>query len=190
MHDPGEERLARIEAQLAIQQLPARYAVAVDSRNVDDLVALFAADVDCGRWGVGRAALKRYFESPDVLTAFYRSVHLVCGQSIDLLDASHAQGTVYCRAGHEDNGHWVEMAICYFDRYVVSEGRWCFQRREERHWWSTDWAERPQGPGFQRWPGKYQGPRHQPKLPHAWPSWNAFWESAGVAAREKVTAWP
>ena len=35
-----EQRLERVEAQLAIQQLPARYALAVDSRNLDDLVAL------------------------------------------------------------------------------------------------------------------------------------------------------
>jgi len=96
-----ELRLERVEAQLAIQQLPARYAVAVDSRNLDDLVALFAVDVDCGRWGQGRDALKRYYASQHVLTGFYRSVHLICGQTVDLVDADHASGTVYCRAGHE-----------------------------------------------------------------------------------------
>ena len=89
------QRLARVEAELAIGQLPARYAVAVDSRNVDALVALFAADVDCGRWGSGREALKRYYTSRHVLTGFYRSVHLVCGQTIDLVDADRATGTVY-----------------------------------------------------------------------------------------------
>jgi hypothetical protein len=30
-----EQRLTRVEAQLAIQQLPSRYAVALDSRNMD-----------------------------------------------------------------------------------------------------------------------------------------------------------
>ena len=74
---------------------------------------------------------------------FYRSVHLVCGHAVDLVDAEHATGTVYCRAGHEDKGHWVEMAICYFDRYVRSEGRWCFERRDEKHWYSTDWESAP-----------------------------------------------
>ena len=113
-----EKRLERIEAQLAIQQLPARYAVAVDSRNLDDLVGLFAADVNCGRWGTGREALKRYYASPGILGSFYRSVHLICGQTLDLIDAEHASGTVYCRAGHEDKGQWIEMAICYFDHYV------------------------------------------------------------------------
>ncbi len=46
-------RIERVEAQLAIQHLPARYALAVDSRNLADLVELFAVDVDCGRWGKG-----------------------------------------------------------------------------------------------------------------------------------------
>jgi hypothetical protein len=51
-----EERLERIESTLAIQQLPARYALAVDSRNLDDLVALFAVDVDAD---AGAAAARR-----------------------------------------------------------------------------------------------------------------------------------
>ena len=105
-------------------------------------------DVDCGRWGKGREALKAYYGSTNVLTGFYRCVHLICGQTIDLVDADHATGTVYCRAGHEDKDHWVEMAICYFDRYVRSEGRWCFERREEKHWYSTDWQQRPHGPAL------------------------------------------
>jgi hypothetical protein len=165
------QRVERIEAQLAIGQLPARY-------------------VDCGRWGQGREALKAYYASQNVLTGFYRCVHLVCGQTIDLVDADHAKGTVYCRAGHEDKDHWVEMAICYFDTYVKSEGRWCFQRREEKHWYSTDWEQRPQGPTFQNWPGKYDSARFQPQLPHAWPSWQTYWTSAGDEARERVTHRP
>jgi len=185
-----EQRIERIEAQLAIQQLPVRYAVAVDSRNVDALVELFAVDVNCGRWGNGRAALKDYFGSANVLSGFYRSVHLVCGHAIDLVDAERATGTVYCRAGHEDKGHWVEMAICYFDRYVKSEGRWCFERREEKHWYSAEWESRPHGPSFQNWPGKYESAKYQPQLPHAWPSWQQYWVRAGDEARRAVTDTP
>jgi hypothetical protein len=184
------QRIERVEAQLAIGQLPARYALAVDSRNLDDLVQLFAVDVDCGRWGQGRDALKAYYASKNVLTGFYRCVHLICGQTIDLIDADHAKGTVYCRAGHEDKDHWVEMAICYFDSYVKSEGLWCFQRREEKHWYSTDWEKRPQGPKFQDWPGKYDGPRFQPQLPHAWPTWQTYWSGVGDEARDNVTHCP
>ena len=184
------QRLERVEAQLAIQQLPARYAVAIDSRNFDDMVQLFAADVNCGRWGTGREALKRYYASPAVGAGFYRSVHLICGQTIDLIDADHATGTVYCRAGHEDKDQWIEMSICYFDRYVRSEGRWCFERRDEKHWSSTDWQERPHGPNFQNWPGKYDSAKYAPALPHAWPSWQTYWEGVGEVARNDVTLAP
>ncbi|WP_022981576.1 nuclear transport factor 2 family protein [Ideonella sp. B508-1] len=190
MNDSFERRLARVEAQLEIQQLPARYALAVDSRDAAAMAALFAVDVDCGRWGRGREALQRFYESPRIMGGFYRSVHLICGQTVDFVDDGHATGTVYCRAGHEDKGHWVEMAICYFDRYVLSEGRWCFEHRDEKHWYSTDWQERPHGPNFQRWPGRYEGPRHAPQLPHAWPSWERFWTAAGDQARAQVTDAP
>jgi hypothetical protein len=39
-------RVDRVESQLAIQQLAARYAVAVDSRDLDTWADLFVADVD------------------------------------------------------------------------------------------------------------------------------------------------
>jgi len=71
-----EKRLARVEAQLAIQQLPVRYAVAIDARDLDAWVNLFIPDVDCGAHGKGREALKRFID-PAVRT-FYRSIHQVC----------------------------------------------------------------------------------------------------------------
>ena len=170
-------RLERVEAQFAIGQLPARYALAVDSRDLDGLAALFVEDVDCGRWGQGREALKRYFGSAPVLQAFYRCVHQIGGQTLDFQDADHATGTVYCRAEHEDGEHWVVMAICYFDQYERRDGRWYFVRRDERHWYSTDWLQRPGSPRWQNWPGKYTGERYQPRLPESFPTWKAFWSS-------------
>ena len=42
-------RLARVEAYQAIQQLPIRYALAVDGRDIDAWVGLFVPDVDMDR---------------------------------------------------------------------------------------------------------------------------------------------
>ena len=182
-------RLERVEAQLAIQQLAARYALAVDSRNLDDLVSLFVDEVDCGRWGRGRQALKRFYSSSAVLKGFYRSIHQVCGHTIELIDAGHARGTVYCRAEHEDGEHWVVMAICYFDEYAQRDGDWFFVRRDEQHWYSTDWDERPR-PDFQHWPGKYTGPRFSPRLPHTLPGWQAFWRDAEPELVASITRAP
>jgi ketosteroid isomerase-like protein len=173
-------RVERLEAQLAIGQLPARYALAVDSRDVDGLVALFVDDVDCGRWGTGRQALAAFYSSEQILQAFQRSVHQVCGQTLDFQDATHATGTVYCRAEHEDGEHWVVMAICYFDHYVCRDGQWYFARRDERHWYSTDWLQRPGDPVWQNWPGKYTGERYQPRLPSSFATWERFWAGSGL----------
>lgn len=183
-------RLARVEAQLAIQQLPARYALAVDSRDLDSLVALFVDDVPCGRWGTGREALKTYYGSGNILRGFYRSIHQVCGHTIDLVDEDHAKGTVYCRAEHEDGDHWVVMAICYFDTYERRDGQWYFARRDERHWYSTDWQRTPGQPQLQAWPGRYTDAKYQPRLPHSLPGWEAFWRDADPALVASITHAP
>ena len=69
-----EFRLDRIESQLAIQQLSMRYALAVDARDLDAWVQLFVDDVDCGKHGVGREALKRFID-PNIHGPFLRELH-------------------------------------------------------------------------------------------------------------------
>jgi hypothetical protein len=165
-------RIDRIESQLEIRQLPIRYALAVDGRDLDAWVGLFVGDVNCGRHGRGRAVLRGLIE-PQVRT-FYRSIHQICGHAIDFIDDNHATGEVYCRAEHEARGKWVVMAICYFDEYVREDGRWYFARRKERHWYSSDVLERPGQPVFQNWKA---WPDAQPELPHAFPTWKDFWEA-------------
>lgn len=48
-----EERVERIESHLAIGQLPIRYALAVDARDLDAWVGCFRPDVEMGRHGRG-----------------------------------------------------------------------------------------------------------------------------------------
>lgn len=178
-------RLDRIESQLAIQQLPIRYALAVDSRDIDAWVRLFIEDVDCGKYGTGRDALKAFID-PSVRT-FYRSIHQLCGHAIDFLDADHATGKVYCRAEHEARGKWIVMAICYFDTYERRAGSWYFRKRSEKHWYSSDILERPTGPNFQRWD---EWSERKPTLPHAFPSWIAFWEKSDPALLRELSSEP
>src|SRR2546423_11427530 len=100
-----EQRLARVEARLDIGQLPIRYALAVDQRDLDAWVALFVSDVDMGRRGRGRQALRDYIEPQ--LRWFYRSVHLLAGHRIELGPArpegipDTATGQGEFRAQHE-----------------------------------------------------------------------------------------
>ena len=85
-------RIERIEARQAIGELPCRYARAIDSRDIDGWLNLFIEDVDCGRRGKGREALRTYIEPS--LRGFYRSIHQVCGHVVDFVDDDRATGTV------------------------------------------------------------------------------------------------
>ncbi len=51
------DRLERLTAEADIRQLVARYAVCLDKRDLDGLVALFVPDVQVGRDTTGRRAL-------------------------------------------------------------------------------------------------------------------------------------
>ncbi|MBS9376418.1 nuclear transport factor 2 family protein [Rhodococcus sp. B50] len=173
-------RLARTEAQLEIGQLPIRYALAVDQRDIDAWLALFVPDVQLGRHGSGRENLHALIEPQ--LRWFYRSVHLICGHRVELgpdVDDDGpltATGQVYCRAEHEVDDRWVVMAIRYDDRYRRVDGEWLFERRIENHWYAADLLERPQQAEFDSW--RVGGP---PALPARDPSWAAFWP-ADIAA--------
>lgn len=178
-------RLARVEAVQAIQQLAIRYAIAVDSRDLDSWVSLFVEDVDCGRYGRGRAAL-RDFITPNV-RLFYRSIHFICGHEIELLDEATARGKVYCRAEHEDGEKWIVMAICYFDQYARREGGWFFVSRQERHWYAADVNEPPMRPAVSPWPAELGRP---PALPQAFASWAPFWADTDSARLARLTRQP
>lgn len=181
-----EARLDRIESTLAIQQLPIRYAMAIDGRDVDAWLALFIDDVNCGRYGTGREALRSFIEP--TLADFYRSQHFICGHRIDFTDADNATGAVYCRAEHEDGDNWVVMAICYFDTYTRRDGTWFFVRRQEKHWYAADALSRPKGPNFSQWPGRPEVA--EPTLPGDFPQWRGFWERTQAGAEDRKTKFP
>jgi ketosteroid isomerase-like protein len=61
MDGPGPTPLEVVVAHDEIRQLASRYAVAVDSRDLDRLVGLFVDDVRVGRDTFGRDALRDSF---------------------------------------------------------------------------------------------------------------------------------
>ena len=178
-----EARIDRLESLAAIQQLPIRYALAVDGRDMDAWVNCFIPDVHCGRAGQGREVLKSII-TPAVKT-FYRSIHQICGHRVEFDDADHAHGVVYCRAEHEDAGQWVVMAIAYFDSYERREGEWFFVRRREKHWYAADWQARPAAP-FTGW-AAHDDP---PDLPQHFDSWNPFWAGTDKEVLARLTDQP
>lgn len=162
-------RIGRIEDQLEIGQLPIRYGLAVDQRDVDAWVSLFVPDVSVGRYGTGRDALRSQIEPQ--LARFYRSMHHITGHRIVLIDDDNARGQTYCRAEHEVGDRWVVIAIRYDDTYRKVNGEWFFESRRDHHLYSTDLVEHPQSVDFNSWRPVAQAPA----LPHVDEAWEAFW---------------
>lgn len=185
VQNAAAKRLDRIESRLAIQELAVRYALAVDSRDIDAWLGLFVTDVDCGRFGRGREALRQFIEP--ALARFYRSIHFVCGHTIDFESDDLASGRVYCRAEHEDGVSWIVVPLLYHDTYVRRDDRWYFAKRTDRNWYSADVLERPGSGGFQTW-GPVAG--REPLLPRSFPTWSEFWARAGAGKVAAVTAAP
>ena len=180
-------RIDRIEAIQAIQALAVRYARAVDARDIDAWLGMFVEDIDCGRRGRGREALRSFIEP--AVRDFYRTVHQIVGHVVDTIEGDRATGRVYCRAEHEFGDQWIVQAICYFDTYERRGGAWYFARREEDFFYTCDLLERPQDAGFQRWPGP--APRHSPPMMVGrFPSWLSFWEKSEPEALAKITRHP
>ncbi len=172
----AEERLDRLESLAQIRQLPVRYALAIDSRDMDALVDLFVPDVRVGKDETGRDALKRWFT--DTMRRPKTSVHFVGNHIVDFDDADHAHGIVYCRdeLEHPARGEWEVGMLQYWDSYVRIDHEWCFERRRFHRWYLVDALTRPShGAGVNE--GGDSLTTHQ--LPEAFESWGRFWAEAG-----------
>jgi uncharacterized protein (TIGR02246 family) len=163
-----------MESYAAIQQLVARYARALDARDMDTVVSLFAPDVQVGAHQRGRAALKVWMSV--LMSQMRTSVHLVGEHVIDFVEADHATGVVYCRDELErpDRGEWAVGTIQYWDDYVRADGEWCIARRRLHRWYLVDALARP-APGV----GVNDFGDHirERLLPDAYPSWATFWDT-------------
>jgi ketosteroid isomerase-like protein len=176
MPTTAEARLDRMESLAEIRQLAYRYALAVDSRDIDGLVDLFVPDVRVGADEFGRDALKRWFTQ--TLRKFKTTVHFVGNHTVDFDDADHAHGIVYCHDELErpETGEWHTGKLQYRDTYVRVDGEWCFQRRKFLRWYLVDALARP-AHGADANGGNE--PRSTLLLPDAFETWGPFWAAAG-----------
>ena len=175
-----EERLDRLESLDAIRQLPARYALCLDMRDMNAMVSLFTPDVRVGREQSGRQALRAYMDGT-LRSPFTGTSHHIGGHIIEFDDADHAHGIVYSKNEHETpvgNGsdEWVIMQMMYVDDYVRQEGRWFFARRLPLYWYATDLNKPPVGENKMRWPGTEWTEGNFHKLV---PSFAEFWAREG-----------
>jgi len=133
------DTLARIEAERACERLVMRYALAVNARDIDAFVSLFAPDAVWQRPGVpalnGHAEIRAFMEGqPRERTL--RHVNGLCMVSIDQSGdaaSSISQTTFYDTPARGDlpvplTG--VDMVVEYRDRIVKLDGEWFFARRD------------------------------------------------------------
>lgn len=165
-------RVERLESLEEIRQLAARYALALDQRDVAGLVSLFVPDVNVGRHGVGREALAHWWDP--ILRPYGITFHLIGNHIIDFIDDDHATGVVYCRPEHEVGDLWIVMPMQYWDTYERRDGRWYFVRREPHVFYAADVLENPLAVE-----GRFHFPGNpfirQADLPETWSTWQEFW---------------
>ena len=170
-----EARIDRLESLDAIRQLPAKYALALDMRDMEAMVSLFPADVRVGKDASGRQALRAYMDRT-LRSPFTGTSHHIGGHVIEFDDSDHAHGVVYSKNEHETGDEWVIMQMMYVDDYVRADGRWHFARRLPLYWYATDLNKPPIGANKMRWPGTdwVEGNFHK-----LFPSYAEFWAREG-----------
>ncbi len=172
--DTTPELVERLWAHEQIRQLAAHYAVAIDSRDLDALVGLFVADVRVGRDSSGREALKASFDNS--LRGIGVSMLNVGTHAIDLVDADHATGSVYCHGQIQDGERWIHQMILYRDTYERRDGRWFFVRRIHELWYGQVASPNPLEQAPANWPERHDG---RGTVPESWSSWRRFWAVGG-----------
>jgi hypothetical protein len=149
--DPTDVLLAHAE----IRQLPLRYAYANDFRDADMLLSLWAEPDEAAAYPdidlhTVRAEHERWFRKGP-------TVHFVGNHLIEVDDADHAHGTVYCWAQLDFGEEFVDQAILYQDRYVRQHGTWLFAVRRHLLWFGQARAENPMHQPPDGWPRTHTG---------------------------------
>ena len=175
------DALATLLARDEIRELAQRYAVAIDSRDLDALVALFVEDVRVGAQETGREALRRDFERQ--LGAIGVSILFVGNHVIDFDGDDRARGIVYCTAQIQDGERWIRQAIRYDDSYARRGGRWYFVRRRHGLWYGVEEAPNPLRQPPAEWPKNHTG---RGTLPDSLDTWRRFWEGRSKRSAQRA----
>ncbi|MEQ3549509.1 nuclear transport factor 2 family protein [Pseudonocardia nematodicida] len=175
MTSPAEDRIARLEARLEIEELVSRYALAADDRDLGALVACYTRDGVFDSLGGpvrGHDALRRTYRQR--FAAFGPTLHTPHRVVLDELGPEDAAGRV---SGHSEivteDGLFV-VAHRYTDRYRREDGAWRFAARVSRIVYAMPLAELltvTPGEPRARWPRLAPA---DADLPESLPSWVEF----------------
>ena len=120
------------DMQTGVRDAIARYAIAMDSRDMDGCANLFAMDAQVDAMGeiiIGAAQLRAWMAR---LAQRPPGIHLTTNVVVDQIDETHARATssiAMIRPG--EGGGWnVVAAGNYHDEFVFAQGRWLFAKRK------------------------------------------------------------
>lgn len=172
------ERLLALEE---IRSLPLRYAVAIERRDVEAMVSLFASTARFGSWGAGQAGCRALMSATMGDTVL--AVVLVANHLVELEDDDVAHGEVWARCYAQDQGGpFVEQLIRYDDTYVREAGRWLFQHRKHRLWFGASALASPLEQDAANWPSSQVGVGDIPLADPVFASWYGGVRSARRAS--------
>ncbi|RFU19130.1 nuclear transport factor 2 family protein [Geodermatophilus marinus] len=137
-------RLTRVEDALALHELVARYALAVDDRDWGTLRGLFTADAvfaGIAERVEGRDAVVDYLARR--LAASGPTAHSPHAHVLDRGAPGEATGTVSMHAEQAIDGTAMVLAFRYSDAYRREEGRWRFRSRRLRFLYAVPAADYP-----------------------------------------------
>jgi hypothetical protein len=167
-----EERLRRVEDELELYRLVARYAVAVDDRDRATLSELYASDAEFnGRDRVvrGRNAVVNYL--CEQTASYGPSIHVPQSLLITWFDDDHASGLATGAAELSLFGKRLLAAFRYYDDYVREDSQWRFRRRDIQFIYAApteELAEIYAGELRKRWPGAEPAPADIPETLSTW----------------------
>jgi len=146
----SDDRLEQLWAIHEIRQLAYKYAYSIDSRDWELLLSLWVRD----NAPVSPPSIDFHSMSvmPPRWTNFGPSTLFVGNHLIELDDADHAHGVVYCFAQMDRGPEFVDQAVVYHDRYERRDGTWLFVKRDHLLWWGQTRAEHPMQLPAAEWP--------------------------------------
>ncbi len=168
----AEEKADRALSYEEIRQLAYRYAISVDSRDIDTLADLYVDNARFGDRVLTRPEIHERFST--ALVANPWTILNVGNHLIDFDDADRAHGTVYARCEIERGPDtWLVQQIVYLDEYVRQDGTWLFGSREHLLFYGADLHQRPIGLPPAAVPEHTDG---KGSMPQRWPTYRAFFD--------------
>lgn len=129
-----EQRLDRVESRAQIEELIARYGIACDDRDVENLAACFTPDI---RIGTPNGSMKA--QGLDSVMSMYNDLFKVRGPGFhwshdriikfDDADPDVATGLVLSHAETYPAGNVSIAGMRYFDKYRRTDCEWRFSER-------------------------------------------------------------